>query len=58
MLEKALELKEDMVRERVAGLKEYYSDNAEKLEKVQQAEQQANQGKWSTTAETLNNLSR
>lgn len=58
MLEKALELKEDMVRERVAGLKEYYSDDSEKLNQVHEAEQLANQGKWAAMADKLNSISR
>lgn len=55
MLEKALELKADMFRERIAGLKEYYADKPE-LEKVNTAEELLNQEKWFSAAQTLNAL--
>jgi hypothetical protein len=54
MLEKALELKEDMAKERVNGMKEYYADNKESLALINQAEQAFRQGKWRSGAELLN----
>jgi hypothetical protein len=54
MLEKALELKEDMAKERVAGMKEYYADNQSALDAITEAEAQLNQGNWLTMAEKLN----
>lgn len=56
MLEKALELKEDMVRERVAGMREYFSDKPEALTKIQQAETLLNDNQWRNAAELLNSL--
>lgn len=56
MLEKALELKEDMVRERIAGMKTYFQDKPESLQKVEQAEQLINQDQWRAAAEQLNGL--
>jgi hypothetical protein len=54
MLEKALELKEDMVRERVAGLREFFSGDQAKQDKIQAAEQLMDQGKWLDAATALN----
>ncbi|MFZ5377029.1 MAG: hypothetical protein ACOZAN_05215 [Patescibacteria group bacterium] len=57
MLEKALELKEDMVRERINGLRDLYRDDQHKLEKLDEAEQLMRQDKWKSLAEVLNGLS-
>lgn len=54
MLEKALELKEDMAKERVNGMREYYADSEESLTLINQAEQAFRQGKWRSGAEFLN----
>ncbi len=56
MLEKALELKEDMVRERIAGMKEYYAQRPEDMSKIDQAEQLMNSDKWKEAAELLNTV--
>lgn len=56
MLEKALELKEDMVRERAAGLRDFYSGDQEKLDRVAAAEKLMDQGKWADAASALNAL--
>lgn len=56
MLEKALELKEDMVRERVAGMKEYYAARPDDLAKVQEAEKHISAGRWKTGTQLLNTL--
>lgn len=56
MLEKALELKEDMMRERIAGLKEYYQGQQDKLDLVSQAESLIAEGKWSSASQKLNTL--
>jgi hypothetical protein len=58
MLEKALELKEDMVRERIAGMKEYYAARPTDLEKIATAEQHLAQDQWRSAAEVLNAISR
>lgn len=58
MLEKALELKEDMVRERMAGMREYYSDKPESLQQINVAEKLADQDKWDEAAQTLNSIKR
>ena len=56
MLEKALELKEDMVKERIAGLKEYFAGRQDKLDQLSQAEAHIAQSKWSTAAQLLNSM--
>lgn len=56
MLEKALELKEEMVRERVKGLKEFNVGKAEQLAKIQSAEQLMTEGKWRSAVTLLNSL--
>jgi hypothetical protein len=56
MLEKALELKEDMVRERVAGMKEFYAGNQESLDKLNKAEAMMNDGQWKDAADLLNSI--
>lgn len=56
MLEKALELKEEMARERVKGMREFYKDKPEDLQKIDSAEQMMNAGKWYSASVTLNGL--
>lgn len=56
MLEKALELKGDMVRERIAGMKEYYATNPQALETIAKAEAIIQENKWGTAASMLNSL--
>lgn len=57
MLEKALELKEEMVRERAVGLHQYYAEKPEKIERVEEAEKLMDAGKWYTAAHMMNSLS-
>lgn len=57
MVEKALELKEELVHERVVGMREHYADKPEVLTKIKQAEQDMNQGQWRRAAQTLNAIS-
>lgn len=56
MLEKALELKEDLVRERVASMKDFYQGDQAKLQQVGKAEDLINQGKWLSAAKILNQV--
>ncbi len=56
MLEKALELKQDMVKERVEGLKQFYAGDDQALAKIEQAQALLAQGKWHSGAEKLNRL--
>lgn len=56
MLEKALELKEDMVKERLSGMKEYYATRPAELTKIQAAEKQILAGQWKAGAQLLNTL--
>lgn len=56
MLEKALELKEDMVRERILGMKEYYAGDDESLKVLDEAQSLVDQAKWKTAAERMNTL--
>ncbi len=54
MLEKALELKADMVKERIGAMKEYYADKPEVLEKLTKAESLVADDHWREAAEVLN----
>jgi hypothetical protein len=56
MLEKALELKADMVKERIAGMKEYYADKSAALTKLDEAEKLVNDDQWRQAAEALNSI--
>lgn len=56
MLEKALELKADLVRERIAGMKEYYSGNEAAQQALQEAEAQVTEDQWYSAAQTLNGI--
>jgi len=58
MLEKALELKEDMVWERISGMREYYAGRPESLAKIDEAEQLAKKDQWHQAAEVLNAISK
>lgn len=54
MMDKAIELKEDMVMERIAGMREFHSQNAQALEQITNAERQISEGRWADAAKTLN----
>ncbi len=56
MLEKALELKEEMARERVKSYKNLYQGQSEVLEKVAKAEELMNTNKWYSAAQLLNTV--
>jgi len=56
MLEKALELKSDMVKERIAGMREYYANQPEKLTALSEAESLMQADKWQSVATSLNAL--
>lgn len=56
MLEKALELKEDMVRERIAGMREYYAGKDAQLATLSEAETLINENSWRDAAQKLNSL--
>ncbi len=56
MLEKALELKQDMVKERIEGMREYYQDDKRALNQINQASRNFAQGKWASGAEILNRI--
>lgn len=57
MLEKALQLKGDLFRERISSLRELYADNPTQLATVEQANALMDQDKWYSAAQTLNALS-
>ncbi|HCC84775.1 MAG TPA: hypothetical protein DEP87_03775, partial [Candidatus Pacebacteria bacterium] len=57
MLEKALELKREMVNERLAGLRTHLAGQTDKLAKLNEAEQAMYQHKWRSVAQKLNALS-
>lgn len=56
MLEKALELKADLVKERIAGLKELHVGKTDMLQKIEEAEGLVSQDKWLSAARMLNSL--
>jgi len=56
MLEKALELKEDMVRERIAGMKEYFVQKPDKIVQLDKAGSLIDDDKWRDAAELLNSM--
>ncbi len=56
MLEKALELKADLVKERIAGLKDLHSGKTDVLQKIQESESLVTQDRWLSAARLLNSL--
>ncbi|NCN82377.1 MAG: hypothetical protein GW947_00255 [Candidatus Pacebacteria bacterium] len=56
MLEKALELKGDMVRERITGLRELYASDPDKIAELDKAATYVQAGSWRSAATTLNAL--
>lgn len=56
MLEKALELKREMVNERIAGMRSFLAGKPEKLAELTKAEELVRQGKWATVTRSLNSL--
>lgn len=56
MLEKALELKADLLRERISGMKEFYSGNETSLRSIAEAEASLQQDRWLDAAQTLNQI--
>lgn len=57
MLDKALQLKGDMVRERVAGMKELFADDTAKLDAISLAENDLKNELWLDATNKLNTLS-
>lgn len=56
MLEKALDLKRDLFKERIAGFKEYYAGNEQSLAEVNRAESLINQDKWKSASQAMNSI--
>ncbi len=56
MLEKALQLKEEMARERLRALRELHRNESEKVGIIDQAEQAMNQEQWQTATTLLNTI--
>lgn len=56
MLEKALQLKEEMVRERLKAMQELHRTNTDKMSKLSQVEQLMNQKMWRTAMQELNSV--
>lgn len=56
MVDKAVRLKADLMRERVESLKSIHMQDEAKLAGVMQAENLMREGKWATAAQTLNSL--
>jgi len=56
MLEKALELKQDMVDERIASMRELFAGQTDKIQALDQVLNQTQQDKWYDAAEALNEM--
>lgn len=56
MLDKALELKEEMVKERLIALKKLYSDDPERLAKIEQIKRHFQDNLWRSGCVVLNTL--
>ncbi len=56
MLEKALELKEDMFRERLTGMKEFFTSDPNALKTIAEAEALLASEQWHSAARLLNSL--
>lgn len=56
MLEKALELKEELTRERITDYQDFYKNDAAKLEEVTAALALADDQQWRSVAQKLNTL--
>lgn len=56
ILQKALQLKQQLVQERLLALKEKYADNQQASQQLMQAENLLQQEAWSAAAEILNSL--
>jgi len=56
MLEKALELKEAMFRERIKGMEEFHAGQAEALAAVNEAKELSSQQRWQSAAAKLNGI--
>ncbi|MBU1885270.1 hypothetical protein KKE34_01530 [Patescibacteria group bacterium] len=54
MLEKALELKSDLFKERIAGMREYHLGNQAALDNIDEAKKLIDQTQWKKAAEILN----
>lgn len=56
MLEKAIKLKADLVKERIASLREKFATDSQKLAELDRADGLLAQDKWLSVAQTLNSL--
>lgn len=56
MLEKAIELKEELTRERISEYQEFYKADPAKLDQVNQALSMVDQDQWRNAAVALNSL--
>jgi hypothetical protein len=56
MLEKAIELKEQMTRQRITEYLEHFKDDAAKLEEAKKAQTFADEKKWKSAADTINKI--
>lgn len=56
MVDKAIRLKADLLRERIAGMKELYGADVSAQTKIAEAEQFISQERWATAAQTLNGI--
>lgn len=56
MLEKAIELKEELTRERIDEYRQFYKDDQAKQDMIQSVQALADQGQWKSVAVKLNSL--
>lgn len=56
MLEKALELKSDMVKERITGMREFFANQPEKTSQIDAATSLIQDDQWHSAAQALNSI--
>ncbi len=56
LMEKAIQLKRELVQERVAGMREYYANNQQAIETINKATQLIVKGRWKSGIEILNSV--
>ncbi len=56
MVDKAIRLKADLLRERIAGMKQLHDANAEALTEIAEAESLIRSERWATAAQVLNGI--
>jgi hypothetical protein len=56
MMDKALELKAEMVQERISGMREFHADNQEAITQIEKAEKSIVDDRWAEVSTILNGI--